>query len=68
VGVYGIFTGIGAYKLGANYAPGVVPQKEAAERGYAQNLWLIGPDHRLTEVCTPAHAPSSIFNLTLVLS
>jgi branched-chain amino acid aminotransferase len=43
-------TGTGAYKLGANYAPGVVPQREAAKRGYAQNLWLLGPDHRLTEV------------------
>ncbi|EJD55497.1 branched-chain amino acid aminotransferase II [Auricularia subglabra TFB-10046 SS5] len=44
--------GTGAYKLGANYAPGVVPQREAAVHGYAQNLWLHGPEHYLTEVGT----------------
>jgi branched-chain amino acid aminotransferase len=44
--------GTGAYKLGVNYAPGILPQKEAAERGYAQNLWLHGPEHYLTEVGT----------------
>ncbi|KAI5123590.1 hypothetical protein M0805_003408 [Coniferiporia weirii] len=44
--------GTGGYKLGANYAPGVVPQKTAAEKGYAQNLWLYGPEHYLTEVGT----------------
>jgi len=44
--------GTGGFKLGANYAPGVVPQKEAAEKGYAQNLWLHGPEHYLTEVGT----------------
>ncbi|CDZ98398.1 branched-chain-amino-acid aminotransferase [Phaffia rhodozyma] len=44
--------GTGAYKLGANYAPGVVPQVEAAKSGYAQNLWLIGKEHYLTEVGT----------------
>ncbi|GMK59656.1 hypothetical protein CspeluHIS016_0802620 [Cutaneotrichosporon spelunceum] len=44
--------GTGAYKLGANYAPGVVPQKEAAQHGYSQNLWLLGPEHALTEVGT----------------
>lgn len=42
--------GIGAYKLGANYAPGVLIQKEAAKKGYVQNLWLHGPDHHITEV------------------
>jgi branched-subunit amino acid aminotransferase/4-amino-4-deoxychorismate lyase len=42
--------GTGGYKLGANYAPGVVPQKEAAKLGYSQNLWLQGPEHYLTEV------------------
>ena len=42
--------GTGGYKLGANYAPGVVPQREAAVKGYAQNLWLHGPEHYLTEV------------------
>lgn len=44
--------GTGGYKLGANYAPGVVPQKEAAKLGYSQNLWLLGPEHYLTEVGT----------------
>jgi branched-chain amino acid aminotransferase len=42
--------GIGAYKLSANYAPGVLPQKEAALKGYVQNLWLHGPEHNITEV------------------
>ncbi|THH08726.1 hypothetical protein EW145_g2514 [Phellinidium pouzarii] len=44
--------GTGGFKLGVNYAPGVVPQKAAAEKGYAQNLWLHGPEHYLTEVGT----------------
>lgn len=44
--------GTGGYKLGANYAPGVVPQTEAAKEGYSQNLWLLGPEHALTEVGT----------------
>ncbi|KAG8751983.1 hypothetical protein FRC14_007475 [Serendipita sp. 396] len=44
--------GTGGFKLGANYAPGVVPQKEAAKLGYSQNLWLLGPEHYLTEVGT----------------
>jgi len=44
--------GTGAYKLGVNYAPGILPQKEAAQKGYAQNLWLHGPEHFLTEVGT----------------
>jgi len=43
--------GTGAFKLGLNYAPGVMPQKAAAKLGYAQNLWLHGPEHYLTEVC-----------------
>lgn len=45
-------SGTGAYKLGVNYAPGILPQKEAADMGYAQNLWLHGPEHYLTEVGT----------------
>ncbi|KAJ7462624.1 branched-chain amino acid aminotransferase II [Mycena galericulata] len=44
--------GTGAYKLGVNYAPSVVPQKSAAALGYSQNLWLHGEDHNLTEVGT----------------
>ncbi|KIM54227.1 hypothetical protein SCLCIDRAFT_389553 [Scleroderma citrinum Foug A] len=44
--------GTGAYKLAANYAPGVFAQKMAAKAGYAQNLWLHGPEHYLTEVGT----------------
>ncbi|KAG6850327.1 hypothetical protein H0H93_014902 [Arthromyces matolae] len=44
--------GTGAFKLGVNYAPGVMPQKEAASKGYVQNLWLHGPEHHLTEVGT----------------
>lgn len=44
-------SGTGAYKLGVNYAPGVLPQKAAAALGYSQNLWLHGPEHYLTEVC-----------------
>jgi branched-chain amino acid aminotransferase len=44
--------GTGSYKLGANYAPCLVPQAEAAAEGYDQNLWLLGDDHKLTEVGT----------------
>lgn len=40
--------GTGGYKLGSNYAGGVVPQMQAAELGYQQILWLFGPEHRLT--------------------
>ena len=47
-----LLTGTGAYKLGVNYAPGILPQKYANARGYAQNLWLHGPEHYLTEVGT----------------
>jgi branched-chain amino acid aminotransferase len=44
--------GTGEYKVGLNYAPGTLPQREAAKRGYVQNLWLHGPEHHLTEVGT----------------
>ncbi|KAH9982261.1 branched-chain amino acid aminotransferase II [Lactifluus volemus] len=44
--------GTGESKIGANYAPGVLPQKQAAKLGYVQNLWLAGPEHNLTEVGT----------------
>ncbi|KAG1739152.1 aminotransferase [Suillus paluster] len=51
--------GIGAYKLGANYGPSVVAQNKAAKQGYAQNLWLHGPEHWLTE--------AGIMNLFVVI-
>lgn len=44
--------GVGDKKLGANYAPCIVPQLQAASRGYQQNLWLFGEDEYVTEVGT----------------
>ncbi|KAI0905350.1 branched-chain amino acid aminotransferase [Ustulina deusta] len=44
--------GVGDKKLGANYAPCVLPQLEAASRGFQQNLWLFGPEQYITEVGT----------------
>ncbi|KAI1769374.1 branched-chain-amino-acid aminotransferase [Hypoxylon sp. FL1150] len=44
--------GVGDKKLGANYAPCIVPQMEAAKRGFQQNLWLFGPEEYITEVGT----------------
>ncbi|KAG7870064.1 hypothetical protein KL918_000268 [Ogataea parapolymorpha] len=44
--------GVGDKKLGANYAPCIKPQLEAASRGYQQNLWLFGPEKNVTEVGT----------------
>lgn len=44
--------GVGDAKLGANYAPCVVPQVQAASRGYHQNLWIFGEDEKITEVGT----------------
>lgn len=44
--------GCGDKKLGANYAPCVLPQLQAASRGYQQNLWLFGPNNNITEVGT----------------
>lgn len=44
--------GTGGFKLGSNYAPGVVPQQKAAVEGYHQILWLFGEDHEVTEVGT----------------
>ncbi|KAI0868768.1 branched-chain amino acid aminotransferase [Hypoxylon argillaceum] len=44
--------GVGDKKLGANYAPCVLPQLEAASRGFQQNLWLFGPEQHVTEVGT----------------
>lgn len=40
--------GTGDTKLGANYAPCVVPQQQAAKEGFMQNLWLF--NGYLTEV------------------
>lgn len=44
--------GVGDKKLGANYAPCVVPQLQAAKRGFHQNLWLFGEEEFVTEVGT----------------
>ena len=44
--------GVGDKKLGANYAPCIAPQLEAAKRGFQQNLWLFGPEGYVTEVGT----------------
>ncbi|CCH42546.1 Branched-chain-amino-acid aminotransferase,mitochondrial [Wickerhamomyces ciferrii] len=44
--------GVGDKKLGANYAPCIKPQLEAASRGYQQNLWLFGEEKTITEVGT----------------
>ncbi|TMW61622.1 hypothetical protein Poli38472_010685 [Pythium oligandrum] len=44
--------GTGGYKVGANYAPGILPQAAAGQKGYSQNLWIFGPEHHVTEVGT----------------
>lgn len=44
--------GVGDKKLGANYAPCIVPQMQAASRGFHQNLWLFGEEEFVTEVGT----------------
>ena len=44
--------GVGDKKLGANYAPCILPQLQAAEKGYQQNLWVFGPEKYITEVGT----------------
>lgn len=46
--------GVGNAKLGANYAPCIVPQMQAAKRGFHQNLWLFEQDNEeyITEVGT----------------
>lgn len=44
--------GVGDKKLGANYAPCIVPQLEAARKGFHQNLWLFGEEEFVTEVGT----------------
>ncbi|KAK9454744.1 cytosolic branched-chain amino acid aminotransferase [Dipodascopsis uninucleata] len=44
--------GVGDKKLGANYAPAILPQRQAASRGFQQNLWLFGDEGFVTEVGT----------------
>lgn len=46
--------GVGDRKLGANYAPCIVPQMEAAAKGFHQNLWLFkeGDEEYVTEAGT----------------
>lgn len=44
--------GVGDKKIGANYAPCIVPQMQAAARGFHQNLWLFGEEEFVTEVGT----------------
>lgn len=44
--------GVGNMKLGANYAPCIIPQMQAASRGFHQNLWLFGEEEYVTEVGT----------------
>ena len=44
--------GVGDMKLGANYAPCIIPQLQAAKRGFHQNLWLFGEEEYITEVGT----------------
>lgn len=42
--------GVGDKKIGSNYAPCILPQLEAAKRGFHQNLWLFGEEECVTEV------------------
>eukprot|EP01112_Ceratiomyxa_fruticulosa_P014988 TRINITY_DN4356_c0_g1_i1.p1 TRINITY_DN4356_c0_g1~~TRINITY_DN4356_c0_g1_i1.p1 ORF type:complete len:402 (-),score=83.84 TRINITY_DN4356_c0_g1_i1:456-1661(-) len=42
--------GAGATKIGANYAPTILPQAEAAKKGFSQVLWLL--NDYVTEVGT----------------
>ncbi|XXQ33839.1 Branched-chain-amino-acid transaminase [Plasmodiophora brassicae] len=44
--------GAGGSKIGANYAPAIKAQRLAMSRGFAQVLWLFGPDLQITEVGT----------------
>jgi len=46
--------GVGQYKIGGNYAPGITLQRNAAAQGYSQILWLMkeGDEHYVTEVGT----------------
>uniref|UniRef100_A0A914IG29 Branched-chain-amino-acid aminotransferase n=1 Tax=Globodera rostochiensis TaxID=31243 RepID=A0A914IG29_GLORO len=42
--------GVGQYKMGCNYAPGILISKQANELGCHQVLWLEGDDEKITEV------------------
>lgn len=42
--------GTGDSKLGANYAPGILPQLQVAKDGYQQILWMFGEQDYATEV------------------
>lgn len=44
--------GAGDNKIGANYVPCIVPQVQAAARGFHQNLWVFGQDDCPTEAGT----------------
>ncbi|KAE9413358.1 hypothetical protein Angca_006213, partial [Angiostrongylus cantonensis] len=44
--------GVGAFKMGCNYAPTILVGKEAAERNCQQVLWLYGEEEEVTEVGT----------------
>jgi len=44
--------GTGSCKVGGNYAATIMPQVEAAKKGYTQVLWLFGPEQQITEVGT----------------
>ncbi|CAB3400163.1 unnamed protein product [Caenorhabditis bovis] len=44
--------GVGAYKMGCNYAPTIWVGKEAANKNCQQVLWLYGESEDLTEVGT----------------
>ena len=44
--------GTGDSKLGGNYAPTIRVQGEAQKSGFAQVLWLFGPEQQVTEVGT----------------
>ncbi|EAW12179.1 branched-chain amino acid aminotransferase [Aspergillus clavatus NRRL 1] len=44
--------GSGSHKIGGNYAPCMVPELVAKQRGSDQVLWLFGEDNQLTEAGT----------------
>ncbi|KAF8384302.1 hypothetical protein PRIPAC_73444 [Pristionchus pacificus] len=44
--------GVGAYKMGCNYAPTIDVAQSAAKKGCQQVLWLSGENEELTEVGT----------------